>query len=38
MSKEKKVLYKDIRITARIIGVILLVVAVLFALVDIMID
>lgn len=35
MSKENKVLYKEVRNSARIIGVILLVIAVLFALVNI---
>jgi len=38
MSKEKKVFYKDIRFSARVIGVILLIVAILFALGDMMMD
>jgi len=38
MSKDKKVFYKDIRISARYVGILLLLVAILFALNDMMMD
>jgi hypothetical protein len=36
MMKKKKLFYEDIRLSGRIIGIILLVVAILFALGDMM--
>jgi len=38
MSKEKKVFYKDLRLSARIVGVVLLIIAILFAMGDMMMD
>jgi len=38
MSKEKKVFYKDLRFSARVVGVVLLIVAILFAMGDMLMD
>jgi hypothetical protein len=38
MTKEKKVFYKDLRLSARVVGVVLLIIAILFAMGDMLMD